>query len=382
MYKANRRGVPATCLVGTAIALWLAACNPAAPAPETPLPLAWRARVTDAISRPAVGDGLVFVVDERSRLVALDAATGSKRWESELTQAGHRDDPVGVDAGRVFAAVHGDVGKVVAFDASTGAQQWEVTFGPYRDDEHPLAHQGVVYFEATGADGLTASLRAADAATGATLWEYPVGSYVATSPLVGEGLIYGGAYQYDGPTNKTRRVFAVDTATGEERWAYTSDLDLSAHFALDASRLYIGADGGVVIARDAATGDPAWTARAGSRLSNSPTVAGGLVYVGTKDAEMVALNAEDGERQWALAVDSPVLTQATVVDGVVYFGTNDGYLVAVDALTGEEEWKVQAPVRKRLAMPEIVPAMGTTPVVAGDLLLYYNGHALNALRLR
>lgn len=368
--------------VALAVVLGLAACNPAAPAPETPLPVAWRAQVTDAVSRPAMGDGLVFVVDESSKLVALETMTGAKRWEADLTAASYSDDPVGVDGGLVFAGVQGDAGKVQAFDAKTGAQQWQTDLGPYRSDEHPVAQEGVVYFEAPSPDGATASLRAADAATGATRWEFPIGSYVVTAPLVGEDLVYVGAYEFDDASNKTRQVYAIDTATGAERWTYQSDLDLGDRFALDDARLYIGLDGGVVLARNAATGEPAWTARAGGRLSNSPAAAAGLVYVGTTDGEIVALNAEDGVERWRLAVGSPILTQATVADGVLYFGTNDGYLYAVDSLTGEEQWKVQSPLRKPFAAPGYVPAMATTPVVAGDLLLYFNGDALYALRLR
>ncbi|MCP4168882.1 MAG: PQQ-binding-like beta-propeller repeat protein [Chloroflexi bacterium] len=382
MRKLRSQGFVLTCTAALAVALWLAACSPAAPAPETPLPLAWQARVTNVISRPTVSDGLIFVVDEFSNLIALDAETGTKRWEVDLTLAGHSDDPVGADGGSVFAAVHGDVGKVLAFDAKMGAQQWEMTFGPYHGDEHPIAHEGLVYFEATGLNGTTASLHAADAATGAAVWEFPIGSNIATSPILGRSLVYVGAYHFDGPSTKTRRVFAIDTATGQARWTYPSDLDLSGHFALDDARLYIGADGGVVIARDAATGGPAWTARVGGRLSSSPTVAGGLVYVGIKEGQMIALNAEDGAQRWGLDVGSPILTQAAVTDGVVYFGTNDGYLHAVDSLTGAEQWKVQSPLRKPLAVPDYVPAMGTTPVVTDDLLLYFDGNTLNALKLR
>ena len=157
---------------------------------------------------------------------------------------------------------------------------------------------------------------------------------------------------------------------------------MSGNVALDDDHLYIGADAGVVMARDAATGGPGWTARVGGLLSNSPTVVGDLVYIGNKEGEMMALNAEDGSQRWSLDVDSPILTQVTVSDGVVYFGSNDGYLYAVDALTGAEKWKVQSPVRKLIGVGELVPAMGTTPVVADDLLLYFNGHTLNALKLR
>ena len=248
-----------------AAALWLAACGPDLVAPETPLRLAWQTRVGDAMNRPAVSDGLIFVVDESGSLSALDVETGKKRWEADLALTNRPEDPVATDGGYVFAAAHGEPGKVLAFDARKGVRRWEAPFGPSRHGGQPVASEGVVYFEVTGPDAKTASLRAADASTGAALWELPVGSYVATSPIVGAGLVYVGAYRFDGPSEKTRRVLAVDKATGKVRWDYASDLDLSGRFALDEDHLYIGADGGVVIARDAATGGGAWTARGSAR---------------------------------------------------------------------------------------------------------------------
>ena len=195
------QGFVLACTAALAVVLWLAACNAPTPAPvpETPLPLAWQAQVSNVISRPAVSDGLIYVVDESGKLIALDVESGKKRWQADLVRNSHGDDPVGADGGYVFATSHGDVGKILAFDAIKGAQQWEVTFGPSRYGEHPIAQEGVVYYEATDPDAMTASLRAADAATGATLWEFPLGSKMATSPILGTELVYVGAYDFDGP---------------------------------------------------------------------------------------------------------------------------------------------------------------------------------------
>lgn len=364
------------------LTLFAAACQrPVAPPPETPLDLAWQARVTLNISRPAVSGGRLFVIDEQSRLAALDTTTGRKLWESPLTQVSHADDPVAVADGRVFATVQGQSGKVVALDAQSGKKLWENTFGLYRGEGQPVVQGGRVFFEATDATGTSASLRAADAATGATLWDAPAGSVIVTQPEIGDGVVYIGAYTYDAASNKGRSVSAIDMETGEVRWSYRSDLDLGHRFALDQERLYFGMDGGVVMARDAATGDPAWTARTGGRLSNAPSIAGGVVYAGTSDGALVALNARDGSTLWTLDAGSAILTEAVVYDGVVYLGTNSGYLIAVDAERGAALWKVQAPMQKRIGIPEYIPAMGTTPVIADGLLFYFNTDALNALRV-
>jgi len=377
---------PLVRLVGGLLMAIMAACAapPAPPAPpQLPLPIAWQARLSNAINRPAVSDGLIFIVNERSQLVALDAATGAKRWEADLGQTNPSDDPVGADAGRVFAAVNGKAGKIVAFDSATGATLWTVALGnQLARDEHPIARDGLVYYEANSADGKTSVLRAADAATGETRWEAPVDTNLRTAPLIGDGLIYAGAYLWEDNTKKARRVIAFDVTTGEQRWDYTSDLDLSDRFALDGQRLYFGVDGGVVIARDAATGEPAWTARVGGTLSNSPVVADGVLYIGTTDGVLAALNAADGAPLWTADVKSSILSDVAAHDGVIYFGTNDGHLYAVDAQTGAMRWQARSPERRPLGLQPYVPAMSTTPVVAGDLLLYFNGDALYALKLK
>lgn len=367
--------------VGLLPSLLLAACGPDLVVPETPLPLAWQARVGPVINRPAASDGLIFVVDEGGRLIALDRESGKRRWMADLARSSSNEGPVAADGGRVVAAARGEPGKVVAFEARSGAQRWEVPFGPSLHAGHPVAAGGVVYFAAADPESGTVDLHAADAATGGALWACPIGSSIAAAPIVGAGLVYVGGYQLEGPAGTTRRVLAIDTATGRVRWVYPSDLDLSGQFALDRERLYLGADGGVVIARDAATGAASWTARVGGRLSNSPEVGGGLVYVGTRDGAMTALRAEDGTERWKLEVGSPVLTQVAVAGGRIFFGSSDGILHAVDAATGAEEWAVRSPRREPIGVQPYVPAMATTPVVAGDLLLYFNGNALNALEL-
>ncbi len=364
------------------IGFWLAACvTPSAPPPETPLPLAWRAKLTLNITRPVAADGLIIVASEPNKIVALDAETGTQRWTAELGQASFSDDPLGVDGGRVFAVTQGDDGKVVAFDALTGSRLWELPIGPNRSDEHPLAQAGRVYFEASDVKTNSASLRAVDAATGATVWDFPIGSFVVTAPIVGNGLIYVGAYTFDGSNNKSRWVYAIDTATGNERWRYRSDLDLGDRFALDDTHIYIPMEAGVLVARQAATGEPGWTARVGGSRTGPPTSIGETVYVGTTDGEMLAVQAGDGAERWRMDAGSAILTQAVEAEGILYFGTNDGFLYAVDAQSGKESWKVQSPLQRPLAQPQYIPAMYITPVVVGDQILYFNTDSLVALTL-
>jgi outer membrane protein assembly factor BamB len=363
----------------------MAACAPANTTPpvkpNTPLPVAWQTRVGDSLNEIALHAGMAFVVNETNRLIALDAKTGAKQWEANLNLVNSRQNAVGVDGGRVFALTGREDVSVVAFDAKTGRQLWTASTGQHKGTHHPTASDGRVFFDAPAADG-EMEVRAVDAATGKDAWSFRLNGSPATGMVAENGALYLGVNQWDGATVKARRVIALDAATGALRWEAPLDLDVNGGLSADADRVYIGMNGGVVQARDAATGEPAWTARAGGRLNTAPSVIDRVAYAGNSDGMMTALNAGDGTQLWQNNVGSAVLTQVAGADSVVYFGTNDGTLFALDAASGAMKWQVQSPERRPVVPGPYVPAMGTTPAVFEDLLLFFNGDALNALKLR
>src|SRR5262249_4698221 len=87
----------------------------------------WAARTNPGV---AVWDGKVFVGTGDCRLVAMDAATGKKLWESVVCDA----DRTGITGaphaggGRVYIGYNGSDtsvrGSVTAFDANTGKEAW------------------------------------------------------------------------------------------------------------------------------------------------------------------------------------------------------------------------------------------------------------------
>lgn len=363
----------------------LAACAPANTTPpvkpNTPLPVAWQTRVGDSLNEIALHDGMAFVVNENNRLIALDARTGAKQWETHLNLVNHRDNAVGVDGGRVFALTGREDISVVAFDAKTGKRLWEVSTGKHKGTRYPVASDGRVFFDAPAADG-SPELRAVDAASSKTLWTMPLEGFVDTDILPANGLLYFGVGKWDGANKTGWRLVALDPAMGDLRWEAQLEPSLGGMIAVDDKQVYIGYGSGQVQARNAATGQPAWTERPIGRLNIAPTAAGGQVFVPSSDGELVNLDAATGAQQWSSNMGSAVLTQIAIADGVGYLGTNDGHLVAFDPATGVEKWRTQSPERRPTVPGPYVPAMGTTPAVFEDLLLYFNGDALNALKLR
>lgn len=153
---------------------------PAAPVPEVVGPIGYRIPLGSAyFATRIVAAGNGFIVDTRDQLTAYDGATGEKRW-----QVGHYGT-----SGRLFV-VHRNLDDtsgivvlfqaygLIAFDGSSGEVLWR---REYSDGGHVTAATGSI-------DAL--------------------GMAVFTADSVGEG-----------PDSTRTRLYSLDPATGQVRWA-------------------------------------------------------------------------------------------------------------------------------------------------------------------
>jgi PQQ-dependent dehydrogenase (methanol/ethanol family) len=157
------------------------------------LTLAWRYRtgLPHAFeASPVVLDGVMYVSTPLDHVVALDAATGRKRWEYAETLAttvhccGPVNRGVAVYGGRVYVGTLD--GRLVALDAATGRRDWSVRVGDneraYAVDGAPVAANGKVIVGVSGAEyGIRGRVTAYDAATGKLVWRF----YTIPSPAEG-----------------------------------------------------------------------------------------------------------------------------------------------------------------------------------------------------
>jgi len=148
---------------------------------------------------PAVGEALVFSLDPKARLHALDAQTGKLVWQKNLLQDYKATIPgwyVGqnplLDGDRLVIATGGDA-LLVAFDQATGKELWR-TPNPRKD---VMSHSSVMPATLGGVKQylyLTMnSIVGVDAATGSQLWSSPFIARIAApvSPLpVGDGRVF------------------------------------------------------------------------------------------------------------------------------------------------------------------------------------------------
>jgi outer membrane protein assembly factor BamB len=269
--------------------------------------LVWRCTTGGAVvSSPVVVGGLVYVGSDDYNVYCLNAATGSLVWG--FTTGGYVGSSPAVVNGVVY--VGSEDGKIYAFGPALG--DWWPMF------HHDPSHTGTS--TSTGPN------------TKQTAWNYATGSYVVSSPVVAEGVVYVGSAD-----NKT---YALNAKTGAQVWNYTTGAIIQwSSPAVAGGVVYVGSTDGNVYALNAKTGTKVWNHTTRSAVFSSPVVVGGLVYVGSDDYNVYCLNAATGALVWNCTTGGPVWSSPVVVGGLVFVGSWDGYVYCLNAATGALVWR-------------------------------------------
>ncbi|HEY9507364.1 MAG TPA: PQQ-dependent dehydrogenase, methanol/ethanol family [Gemmatimonadales bacterium] len=140
---------------------------------------------------PVVVDGVMYISTPLNHVIALDAATGRKKWEYAHEYDGrtiHCCGPVNrgvaVYGGRVYMGALD--ARLVALDAETGKKVWDVRVDDnakgYALNGTPVAAAGKIITGVSGGeDGIRGHVTAYDAATGDQVWRF----YTVPSPEEG-----------------------------------------------------------------------------------------------------------------------------------------------------------------------------------------------------
>lgn len=278
-------------------------------------------------------------------------AFGGLQWRIQ-TSGPVRSSPV--MAGSTIYIGSGD-GNVYAINAATGVVQWRHETGAAVAST-PAVANGLVFVN--GNDGRFRALRADDGrvawsvTTGAAIalkWGYESGEIYTSSPAIEAGVVVFGSQ--DG------HVYALDAATGRQRWRFRAAGRVYASPAIAGQAVYAADQAGFVYAIALTSGRQLWRfATEGTRLNSadwgydrttvqsSPAVVGGAVYVGARDGFLYAINRTTGTERWRHDHRiSWVNSSPAVSEGLVYAGSSDGrFIQAVDTATGQERWRAKA----------------------------------------
>jgi len=364
------------------------------------LNLTWTQALTGAgpfgafASTPLISeDGIAYVQDLASNVIAYDLETGEQLWRVEYKAPTIGPNGLAYEDGVLFGVTNGDV---FALDAESGDEVWkkqvlDYDFGIAEGKNlgftiQPAVRDGVLYLSEAAKSGGGHAL-ALDAKTGEQLWSFdttdepesdktPSGGAWNT-PLVDDaGNVYysvaNGYYSHNSPKSTqnqrlyTNSLVKLDGESGELLWHYQAlpndfwdwDLHLSPVLAdSDGEDLVVtGGKLGYVIALDPETGEEVWKTAVGTHNGHdedsrkqledtlelpSPPF---LVFPGPYGGVETNLAVDDG-KVYAAVVNLPgQVNKASDLKRPVLevdFAAGKGELVRLDLATGEIDWSVE-----------------------------------------
>lgn len=228
----------------------------------------------------AYDGGLVFALDLRARLSALDVATGQRRWLAELGTGIALDlAPPVASNGSVY--INGFGSSTIAVDAQTGTVRWRSM--AYEGTDGGAAIAGGIVYQA----GVCDELYAWNAMTGGVVWSHngTCSGGGGTAPSVFGGKVW----ERDSLSGNV-----IYDASGAPAGTFASDVIPAFH---SGKAFY--KSGTTLTAVDLATNNTAWTFTGDGQLCTSPVVAGtgGQVFVGSRLGKVYELDETTGRQR-------------------------------------------------------------------------------------
>jgi outer membrane protein assembly factor BamB len=298
----------------------------------------WTVDLPSVDSAPLVADDTVFVLDlsgGTNQIHGRHAATGTERMTVSL-DATVVSGVLAADSQRVYTAEV--VSPVVhAFSIPAGTHAWQTALAG--DDEGdaaqpalgisggfrtaPRLHDGRLYLVSRSGGPQGGGVVALDAETGGLDSAYP-GAFSAFA--VDSDRLVGAR---GSPSLSEYGLVALDTATGERHWEYTTP-GRPGRPTLGDDRVFVGTSENRIHAVGPG-GDAVWTAPLDG-WAVSLTL-GEQTLLAQTDESLVAFDTANGTRLW----DTPSGdTRPVVANGLVYVGRETGF-DAYELRSGEEE---------------------------------------------
>src|SRR5690554_795359 len=256
---------------------------------------------------PVIEGELIYVVDHRGRLQALDHRTGKQRWRRNLKEplAG------GIGLGQNKLLLGNDSGEVIALSANDGQE----------------------------------------------LWRRALSGEVLSQPAIGGGVV--------AVTTMDGRLTVLDADTGAQLWSYDSPqprLTLRGRSApvVAGAAIYAAFANGRFLAFDAENGLILWEQRVAMPKGRSdlekmvdilatPILRDGIFYLNSYQGQLMALSRVSGRPLWA--EESSSHQEIWLQDDVIYLSDSDGRVLAYSAGSGSERWRNEQLLRRGLSGP-------------------------------
>ncbi|MBK3574140.1 PQQ-binding-like beta-propeller repeat protein [Streptomyces sp. MBT65] len=275
----------------------------------------------------------------------IDAASGRTRWRTGTRPQGVR--PIGVRDGLVYVYEDPDdnTRRVVAVDATTGQRRWQRDIS--KSEDVVLYDGGLLTLSPDHASFV------AYGPSGKELWQAPsLDEYCTPSALGGapyalcsQGdepgqapveLMRLGPDSLDGTATLPRKAEALGAVGGQP-------LFLAPQTAKDVYEAGYERPYNALLRVAPESGQVRRTPLA-RPLTGAATLVDGVVYFVRSDGSVTAVSADSGKRLWQRTTDMESLSAPAVSATYkrVYFSNRFGRLLALDSRTGAEVWRTSA----------------------------------------
>jgi outer membrane protein assembly factor BamB len=239
---------------------------------ETGLTAGWMGNVS-----PIVIDDTVYTAAPNGTVYAFDGRTGEARWTSvegasaETGEESRTGRPPISGSGQIAAGdgalyVVNTGGEVVAIDAATGAKRWGIAIGE-RFEMAPetvdlMVADGMVVLRIRGLDESPGSttgdntvdvVATVETATGLDLWRRNLDIFVGDPAIAGDLLIvptYG--------TSGSGSVLAINLRSADDAWTTPDTTPSPTGVSVAGNTIFLSGGDGILTAIDAATGEMRW----------------------------------------------------------------------------------------------------------------------------
>ncbi|MET0249245.1 MAG: PQQ-binding-like beta-propeller repeat protein [Sphingobium sp.] len=333
-------------------------------------------------SPPVIANGKLFLIDAGAHVVAFDAASGSRLWQTPMPSDGNGralfGGGVSILDDRVYAST--GVGDVAALNAADGKILWKKRpGGPLRGA--PTLANGHVYVMSQ--DNQIFALNQSD---GEVQWTdsgtlQATGVFGVAAPAAGQGTVIAGyssgeltAYRYE----NGRTLWGDALSRTSISTAVASLTDIDANPVIDRGRVFAIGQGGRMASYELTSGQRLWEINIAG--ISSPWVVGEWVFVVTSDAKLLCVARATGKVRWISQLQrfrkekkktNPIRwTGPVLAGGQLIVVSTRGDLVLVDPGTGTVQ--SERDMNKPMTLP---------PVVANNMLyLLADDGRLTALR--
>ena len=206
---------------------------------------------------------------------------------------------------------------------------WRFTPPKCEFESTAVIADGMVYIA-----GLDGNLYAVELATGEQHWIFSTHSTFKASPGVYQGRVFIG--DTDG------RFYCVDAATGKELWNFDTGGEIDSSPNFHGNKVIFGSRDYNVYCLDVAAGKPAWKFESDYEVRCFCSLLDGRCYVGGCDQKLHVLDLITGKQLSEVEIDSPTGSAPAIFNGKIYLDTQSGEIVAIDAKLCKVLWRRRA----------------------------------------